>query len=152
MWSQAWASGGRWYSFLVCNLLWPCSLTETSNRVKWNLPIAKGLYLQSRVSHSSGEKKMERRDATRFARIKIVLLYLHKNAFSLGMTISIKYGMGTMSMGTAGLSIIAQKDGDAQCMLDRRSSRPWRKCKSMLFWHSLIGLVVFLCKRLLSAK
>ena len=34
MWSQPWASGGRRLSFLACNL-WPCSLIETSDIVKY---------------------------------------------------------------------------------------------------------------------
>ena len=33
MWSQSWASRGQRLSFLVCNLLWPCPIIETSDRV-----------------------------------------------------------------------------------------------------------------------
>ena len=32
-------SGGRRLFFLACNLLWPCSLNETSDRVKWDLSV-----------------------------------------------------------------------------------------------------------------
>ena len=32
------ASGDRRLSFLACSLLWPCSLIETSDRVKWDSP------------------------------------------------------------------------------------------------------------------
>ena len=32
----------QWRS-VVCNLLWPCSPIETSDSVKWDSPIAKGL-------------------------------------------------------------------------------------------------------------
>ena len=48
MWSLSWASGGRRLSFLVClNLLWPCSLIETSDRVKWDSPITKWSFILS---------------------------------------------------------------------------------------------------------
>ena len=43
---QSSASGGRRLSFLARNLLWPCSLIETSDRVKWDSLIAKGFIFE----------------------------------------------------------------------------------------------------------
>ena len=47
----------RLVSFLACNLHWPCSLIETSDRVKWDSLIAKGFICQ--VSSQS----LKRREA-----------------------------------------------------------------------------------------
>ena len=57
------------HSFLACNLLWPCSLIETSDTelsgIHWSRKVS---YLKSRVSHWSGEKQRRLRDTTRRAR------------------------------------------------------------------------------------
>ena len=53
------------HSFLACNLLWPCSLIETSDT---ELRSRKVSYLKSRVSHWSGEKQNRWKDTTRRAR------------------------------------------------------------------------------------
>ena len=47
----------RRLSFLTCNLLWPCSFIETSDRVKWESLIAKGFIFE--VSSQS----LKRREA-----------------------------------------------------------------------------------------
>ena len=51
-------SGGRHLSFLACNLLWPCSLIETSDRVKRDSLITKGFIFE--VFQSVTEAKRNR--------------------------------------------------------------------------------------------
>ena len=61
----------RRLSFLVClNFLWPCSLIETSDRLKWDSPITKWSFIFSLgVRKWSGEKLLEpTRSETRYAR------------------------------------------------------------------------------------
>ena len=60
----------RRLSFLVClNFLWPCSLIETSDRVKWDSPITKWSFIFSLgVRKWSGEKLLYARRAPRSAR------------------------------------------------------------------------------------
>ena len=71
MWSLSWDSGGQWLSFLVClNLLWLCSLIETSDRVKWDSPITKWSFIfkVSCYSHWSGADWADMiRNSLRFA-------------------------------------------------------------------------------------
>ena len=49
-----WIVSGLVHFFLACNLLWSCSLVETSNTELRSLKV---LCLNSRVSHWSGEKQ-----------------------------------------------------------------------------------------------
>ena len=51
MWTWSWASGGWQLSFLACNLLWPCSLIETSDEIS-------GIHQQfTRLSHKASENQ-----------------------------------------------------------------------------------------------
>ena len=60
-----WIESVLGHSFMACNLLWPCSLIETSDRVKWD---SRFRVSKSRVSHwSGGEKQRRWRDTTRCA-------------------------------------------------------------------------------------
>ena len=77
--SQSSASGGRRLSFLACDLLWPCSLIKTSDRVKWDSLIAKGFIFE--VSSQSVKQREAEKMETRLALASILgpfLVYLLK--------------------------------------------------------------------------
>ena len=67
---------GQQLSFLACiNLLWPCSLTETSDRVKWDSLISKDFTLfWSLESVTEAKRSREDGDINKFIQLDVPIL------------------------------------------------------------------------------